>query len=1354
MKKSVFLLTIVFAVVLSVWGQNANPNQTFIKNVMLIGGSSDEVTELKATLLAEGWIDSEQDLNAGAGGDFIYLLYKTESNPDNTNMGFITDFYLWTENSDAPDTRTYNGRTYHLVPYDGGDHFISVRGNLNSNIINGADIHLYYTKDLFPDNRSVTSIYFDSHDEGALGSGGSSSGYDLNKYAGGDYIYMHFTTATTLTGHQPQGSLNVCEGGVQEISVSGWAYDPDAPSQSISVQVQVYMSNGTTLLKTETLTANQPVDGMSGNHGFSGNIQIMADGSYKVKVIGVDYNGDSNTQIGETTSVNVTRGPMMVTIGDGNHGLDYMPFHMSAGYSFTQQIYLAEELPTSGTITSIAFNYCYYDSFSMDNVRIFMQHTDKSGFDNENDAVSIDASTQVYEGSFSADSYGWIVLELDTPFEYDGNSNLLLSCYNPNESNFASYYTFLHHRKDNNGLVIDLNENGPTVFEDLANCSGTRRLRAFRNNIQFIITPQGVSRPINPSVSQITDESVTLTWIAPDTSDPITDFSWQYKKTGDADWSDEAHTTNSSVSIDGLDSYSEYQFRVKTHTINGESTYAIIKFLTNMALPYELGFENGIEQWEAIDPNPGYLYPDETSYAFTGIRTHAKYEGDFGFQFVSWHLNQYLVSPALGHNTALTVSLYYHFPHNCTKGFWVGYSTTTNNIDDFIWGDNIFDNDREWRLYVHDFPENTKYIAIKYPDHEHNLLLDCINIIEYSPYAKPANLTASNITETGATLSWTAAPHVSPIGYAYQYRVVGDATWSAEVNVNSTSVTLSNLSVGTTYDFRVKALYTGNKASNFVTTRFITESPAEHLPFTQGFENGMGGWRLVEGDHYTGIQTDPNWAHDGTCSFCFFANDADQYLISPRIDHDGYMKMSFWVANYREGSTNYKVQFSIGYSTTNKDLESFIWGGSWICNTNTWIPYSSVFPPDTKYVSIKWEGGLLLYLDDFSFIPIVYTDVSAGTNWNDPSSPIDGWHFIASPLTESIAPTAVDGLVFTVNNVPVPEYYDLYRLNNITWENYKAHTEGFMLENGKGYLYANKTGTTLTFAGAMNQDDTKKVSLSPGYNLVGNPFLTAAYVNRPFYKMNDTGSDIEAVTDYANTPIPAFNGVVVEAAGENDTVVFSKAQPSMATHHNGSLQMTLTRAGVRGDAMQDKAVVSFDEGVHLEKFVFNEGHAKLYIPQGDEDYAIAFGQPWGEVPVCFKAAYDGEYTLHMDLEDVAMGYLHLIDNLTGADVDLLQTPSYTFEGKAQDYASRFKLVYAEEDLDDLEGFALVRDGEIVVVGRGVVQIFDMLGRQVFTKETSALHGTISTSAFTPGVYVLRLTDGEKVKTQKLVVKNR
>jgi hypothetical protein len=35
--------------------------------------------------------------------------------------------------------------------------------------------------------------------------------------------------------------------------------------------------------------------------------------------------------------------------------------------------------------------------------------------------------------------------------------------------------------------------------------------------------------------------------------------------------------------------------------------------------------------------------------------------------------------------------------------------------------------------------------------------------------------------------------------------------------------------------------------------------------------------------------------------------------------------------------------------------------------------------------------------------------------------------------------------------------------------------------------------------------------------------------------------------------------------------------------------------------------------------------------------------------------------------------------MTGADIDLLQTPSYTFEAKTSDHASRFRLVFSTDD---------------------------------------------------------------------------
>ena len=197
-----------------------------------------------------------------------------------------------------------------------------------------------------------------------------------------------------------------------------------------------------------------------------------------------------------------------------------------------------------------------------------------------------------------------------------------------------------------------------------------------------------------------------------------------------------------------------------------------------------------------------------------------------------------------------------------------------------------------------------------------------------------------------------------------------------------------------------------------------------------------------------------------------------------------------------------------------------------------------------------------------------------------------------------------------------------------------------------------------------------------------------------------------------------------------------------------------------GTSILDNAILRFDGGQTLEKFSFREGSTKIYIPQDGTDYAIACAESTGEMPVNFKAETDGTYTISVDVDNVEMGYLHLIDNMTGADVDLLApnggdarpcVSTYTFEAKTTDYESRFKLVFAVGSSTGSDTFAFFSNGNIIVNGEGMLQVIDMTGRVLYTAEANSAF-RIPHSAFpTPGVYVLRLINGENVKTQKIVV---
>lgn len=377
--------------------------------------------------------------------------------------------------------------------------------------------------------------------------------------------------------------------------------------------------------------------------------------------------------------------------------------------------------------------------------------------------------------------------------------------------------------------------------------------------------------------------------------------------------------------------------------------------------------------------------------------------------------------------------------------------------------------------------------------------------------------------------------------------------------------------------------------------------------------------------------------------------------------------------------------------------------------------------------------------------------VRAIEGYGDNGDNNDKWAFIASPVNGSIAPSEVGNLLG--EQIPETSLYDfdLYRLNNTTWENYHQHTDGFTIANGTGYLYASKEDKNLVFTGTFNTENSKTIEgLPAGYNLVGNPFTVDAYVSKPYYTLNGDGSAIVAQENSLTTPIAPCYGIIVEVEG-SENVIFSTT-PSQSAVNNGNLEIALSQANTRGNALIDNAIVSFNEGEQLGKFYFGTQSANIYLAQDGEDYAIAYSDMQGEMPLYFNATEDGEYTLSINLEGVEMNYLHLIDNMTGADIDLLANPSYTFNGMVSDYASRFKLVFSansvSEGIAESANFAFISGGNLIVNGEGTLQMVDMTGRVILCRDAKSC---VSTNGMTPGLYVLRLINGKDVKTQKIVI---
>ena len=354
----------------------------------------------------------------------------------------------------------------------------------------------------------------------------------------------------------------------------------------------------------------------------------------------------------------------------------------------------------------------------------------------------------------------------------------------------------------------------------------------------------------------------------------------------------------------------------------------------------------------------------------------------------------------------------------------------------------------------------------------------------------------------------------------------------------------------------------------------------------------------------------------------------------------------------------------------------------------------------------------------------------------------DGYYLIANPTNET-----------TVTNL-ASNNYDLYTFdpagdgNGNEWINKHSSPA---VANGTGYLYANSGDVTLQFAGALNPAGSTVIELTyagagegidfRGFNLIGNPFACNAYVSGyNFYTM--VGGELQ--TAVSSATIAPCEGFFVEATATDQSVTLSTTAPTTA-----SQAMSLTVSQNRGNVI-DRAIVRFDGANDLHKFMLNPQRTNIRLAKNGEEFAAISSETEGEIPVSFKAEKNGSYTITVNTENVEAEYMHLIDNMTGMDIDLLATPSYNFEAKASDYASRFKLVFGvkDETSEASENFAFISNSEIIISneGRATLQVIDVLGRIISSEEING-ECRISTNGMTAGLYILSLNG----MTQKIVV---
>jgi hypothetical protein len=111
-------------------------------------------------------------------------------------------------------------------------------------------------------------------------------------------------------------------------------------------------------------------------------------------------------------------------IGAGELTNNYLPSFSNYRYTLSQQIYTPNEIGEAGNIITVAY---FNAGVTMTrSYNIYMVHTDKTVFDNNTDWITVTEADLVFSGSVTMTKGYWTTIVLNTPFAYNGTSNLAI----------------------------------------------------------------------------------------------------------------------------------------------------------------------------------------------------------------------------------------------------------------------------------------------------------------------------------------------------------------------------------------------------------------------------------------------------------------------------------------------------------------------------------------------------------------------------------------------------------------------------------------------------------------------------------------------------------------------------------------------------------------------------------------------------------------------------------------------------------------------------------------------------------------------------------------------------------------
>lgn len=446
-----------------------------------------------------------------------------------------------------------------------------------------------------------------------------------------------------------------------------------------------------------------------------------------------------------------------------------------------------------------------------------------------------------------------IRVPLDTPFLYNGG-NLLVEivkggaadCYHS-----ASFYG------QNQSTIMSLNQVG-TYYAPYTGSSLPKLTFGCANGL--------CANPEYLQVSDITPESATLSW-SPGIHGVAEAYVVAYRSDIETEFT-EVTVTDTFLTLAGLHPITPYTWKVKAVCSDTTSSEWSLEnsFTTQRrkaTIPYFCDFEDSTENvnWNLpINPDAvnnrwhvgSYIsYSGNHSLYVSSNNGATNLTYGFGTMFPAWAYREFVIDTLYPqYQISFKHRGYEHF-----TAYWgppaaifgsaplILQPAGSVNLND----SQSLPQGSDWSTHNYTFSVDTPGIYRLYFDwrvaFEPNTGRPTCSIddisIEGIPCLAAHTLTATNITDSSATISWEYNCVNTPMGYEVGYKTAGDYNYTVFTVYDTTAVTLTGLQPHTTYYWRVKTLYDDSFVTDWSSeANFLTDLVWVHpLPYTCDFED-------------------------------------------------------------------------------------------------------------------------------------------------------------------------------------------------------------------------------------------------------------------------------------------------------------------------------------------------------------------------------------------------------------------------------------------------------------------------------------------------------------------------------------